>query len=114
MIESPSGRTLEKAPRWDLTGTKGCGGGKVVSWLPLMFLGYKSIYMQKSTSEELRGAHVGGGAPTPLGMPSYLVEASRSSRLLLQVSWFAFGPRKIVMKVSFHLDSVWYSFSAKH
>ena len=26
----PSSRSLEKAPRWDLTGTKGCDGGKVV------------------------------------------------------------------------------------
>ena len=43
----PSGRSPEKAPRWDLTGTEGCGGGKVVSWLPLMFLGYKSIYRRK-------------------------------------------------------------------
>ena len=43
----PSGRSSEKAPRWDLTGTEGCGGGKVVSWLPLMFLGYKSIYRRK-------------------------------------------------------------------
>ena len=34
VIESPSGKMPEKAPRWDLTGTEGCGGGKVVSWLP--------------------------------------------------------------------------------
>ena len=34
MIESPSGRTPEKVPRWDLMGTEGCGGGKVFSWLP--------------------------------------------------------------------------------
>ena len=26
-----------KAPRWDLTGTEGFGGGKVVSWLSWMF-----------------------------------------------------------------------------
>ena len=26
-----------KGPRWDLTGMEGCGGGKVVSWLPSMF-----------------------------------------------------------------------------
>ena len=26
-----------KAPRWDLTVTEGCSGGKVVSWHPLMF-----------------------------------------------------------------------------
>ena len=32
-----------KGPRWDLTGTEGCGGRKVVSWLPRMFSGYKSI-----------------------------------------------------------------------
>ena len=30
---SPSGRAPEKAPRWDLTGTEGCGDGKVVLWL---------------------------------------------------------------------------------
>ena len=44
MIDSPFGGAPEKAPRWDLTGTEGCGGGKVVSWLSLTFLGYKSIY----------------------------------------------------------------------
>ena len=27
MIESPSGRMPEKAPRWDLMGTEDCGGG---------------------------------------------------------------------------------------
>ena len=47
VIESPSGRSPKKAPRWVLTGTEGCGGGKVVSWLPWMFLGYKSIYRRK-------------------------------------------------------------------
>ena len=33
-----------KGPIWDLMGTEGCRGGKVVSWLSVMFLGYKSIY----------------------------------------------------------------------
>ena len=47
VIESPSGRSLEKVPRWDLTGTDGSAGGKVVSWLPWMFSGYKSIYRRK-------------------------------------------------------------------
>ena len=28
VIEYPFSRTPEKAPRWDLTGTEGCGGGK--------------------------------------------------------------------------------------
>ena len=47
VIESPSGRTPKKAPRWDLTGTEGCASGKVVLWLPWKFLGYKSIYRRK-------------------------------------------------------------------
>ena len=48
-----------KSPRWDLTGTEGCGGGKVVSWLPLMFLGYKSIYRRKK--------YIGGATRGPRG-----------------------------------------------
>ena len=44
----PSDRSLEKVPRWDLTGTEGCGGGKVVSWLPWMFSGCKSIYRRRN------------------------------------------------------------------
>ena len=59
MIESPSSRSPEKAPRWDLTGTEGCDGGKVVPWLPLMFLGYKSIYRRKK--------YVGGATRGPRG-----------------------------------------------
>ena len=47
MIESPFDRMPEKVPRWDLTGTKGCGGGKVVSLLPPNFLGYLRIYRRK-------------------------------------------------------------------
>ena len=113
-IDSPSGRSPEKAPRWDLTGTEGCGGGKVVSWLPLMFLGYKSIYRRrKYVGGATRGPR-GWGRAYPLGAPSCLVTSSWSSRLRLQVFWIAFGPRKIIVKVSFCLDSVWYSFPAKH
>ena len=33
-----------KGPRWDLTGTEGCGGGNRVSWCSRMFSGYMSIY----------------------------------------------------------------------
>ena len=32
VIDSPSGGAPKKAPRWDLTGTEGCGGGNRVSW----------------------------------------------------------------------------------
>ncbi len=79
MINSPSGRVPEKAPRWDLTGTEGCGGGKVqkVAAVEIGFRGapgcFQGIWVYiggRSTSVELRGAHEGGGAPPPLGRAS--------------------------------------------
>ena len=64
VIESPSDRMPEKAPRWDLTGTEGCGGGNRVWWCSWMFSGYMSIYIgEGSRSGEPQGAHEGGGAP---------------------------------------------------
>ena len=64
-------------------------------------------------SVELRVAHKCGDHAYPLGAPSCHVVSSWNSRLLFQVFWISFGPRKIIAKVSFRLDSVWYSFSAK-
>ena len=55
----PLRQIVGKGPRWDLMGTKGCGGGKVVSWLSWMFLGYKSIYRRKK--------YVGGATRGPRG-----------------------------------------------
>ena len=46
-------------PKWDLTGTEGCGGGKVVAWLSWMFLGYMGLYRQKK--------YVGGAPWGPQG-----------------------------------------------
>ena len=43
----PLRQITEKIPRWDLTSTEGCGGGKVVLWLSWMFSVYKSIYRRK-------------------------------------------------------------------
>src|SRR4051794_23950231 len=59
MINAPSGRTPEKAPRWDLTGTEGCGGGIRFSWMPLMVWGYVGIYRRKK--------YVGGATWAPRG-----------------------------------------------
>ena len=44
VIESPSGRVPEKAPRWDLTGIEDCGGRKVFWWMPLLVWEYLGIY----------------------------------------------------------------------
>ena len=62
---SPSGRAPEKAPRWDLTGTEGCGDGNRVLAPYMMFPGYMGIYRRKKyvsgTTKGPRGwrAHLG-------------------------------------------------------
>ena len=43
---------------------------------PGYFQGIRVYIGEGSRSVELRGAHEGGGAPSPLGAPSYLVAAS--------------------------------------
>ena len=68
MIESPFGRTLEKAHRWGLIGIEGCGDVKVGSWVPLIFLGYKSIHRRnKYVSGATRGPRGWGHALLPRG-----------------------------------------------
>ena len=44
MIDSPSGRLPEKDPRWDLSGTETCGGGKSILWTPLRVSDFSGIY----------------------------------------------------------------------
>ena len=74
-----------KGPKWDLMGTEGCSGGKVVSWLPLMFLGNKSICRRKK--------YVGGATWGPRGwgrtlLPrGYIVEFQTSTPSLLVCFW---------------------------
>ena len=109
VIKSPSGRTPEKVPRWDLADTEGCGGGNSFSWCSWMFLGYVDIYRRrKSVRGSMRDPR-GRGAP-PWGAPCTLVAALAASWHPLQVSWIVFVPKRLLPKVSFHLDSVWYSF----
>ena len=73
---------------------------------PRWFQGMGVYIGERSRSVELRGANEGGGAPTPLGAPSYLVATSWLPLRPLQVSWIAFVPKMILVKVSFHLDSI--------
>ena len=63
---TPLRQIARKGPRWDLTGTEGCGSGKVVSWLSWMFLWYMGIYRRKKYVD---GAPWGprGGVPLPRG-----------------------------------------------
>ena len=86
VIESPSDRLPKKAPRWDLTGTEGSGGGKLFSWLFLVLGEYLGIYRPKN---RVRRATVGPQAPPrarPCGLsphgktPAFM---SKSGRFLL-------------------------------
>jgi len=66
VIESPSVRLPEKAPRWDLTGTEASGGGKVFSWLFLVSREYLGIYRPKNRVRRPAGGPQPRGCP-PLG-----------------------------------------------
>ena len=89
----PSGRVPEKVPRWDLTGTEGCGSGKVFSWMDLVVRGYLGIYIQpKELGQEGHGGPTRvGGAPYPPGRAlhpcGHLVAPLTSSPTLLVCFW---------------------------
>ena len=66
--------STRKGPRWDLTGTEGCGGGNRVLAPYLIIWGYVGIYRRKK--------YVGGATWAPrgwrtrlggVGAPPYLV-----------------------------------------
>ena len=70
MIDAPSGGAPEQAPRWDLTGTEGCGGGIRFLALYLVVWGYVGIYRRKKyVGEAPRGprgrGRALGGRPHP-------------------------------------------------
>ena len=72
MVDSPSGRALAKALRWDLVDTEGCGGGIRFLAPVLIVWGYMGIYRRKEyvggapRGPRGRGRALGGGhAPHP-------------------------------------------------
>ena len=79
MVDSPSGRTPAKAPRWGLADTEGYGGGNCVLWCPQMFSGYVDIYRRKKyVGGHPRGPRDRGARPIG-GGGSYLLGASAAS-----------------------------------
>ena len=74
MIDTPSGRVPEQAPRWDLVDIESCGGGIRVLAPYLIVWGPVGIYRRKE--------YVGGATGGPsgwrarlvgVGVPPYLV-----------------------------------------
>ena len=103
MINAPSGRTPEKAPRWDLMGTEGCGGGIRFSWMLLLVWGYVDIYRKKEGTGGQTWGPQGRGAPCR-GAPPTLVTASFVPWSRVQVSWITFSEKITFPKVLFRLD----------
>ena len=86
VIDSPSGRSPKEAPRWDLTGTEGCGGGKVVSWLSAIDLGYVDIYRRKKYFGGATGGPRGWRAPPwARPLPRGCLEAPPTYSFLLYI-----------------------------
>ena len=80
MIDSPSGGAPENAPRWDLTGTKGCGSGNRVSWCPWMFSRYVDIYRRrKSVRGTTRGPRGWGARPPASWPPRFFLDVHSKS-----------------------------------
>ena len=76
MIDAPSGGAPEQAPRWDLIGTEGYGGGIRVFSLLSNVSGYVDLYRKKEGTGGVTGAPRGrgralgrGGAPPPSWAP---------------------------------------------
>ena len=69
--DPPSGGAPEQAPRWDLTGTEGCGGGIRVFSVASMFSGYMDIYRRKEGIGGARGGPRGWGARRARPGPSW-------------------------------------------
>ena len=68
VMDPPSSRAPEQAPRWDLTGTEGYGGGIRVFSLLLMVSGYVGLYRRKEDTGGLtRDPRGRGCAPHPRG-----------------------------------------------
>ena len=59
MVDAPSGRVPEQAPRWDLMDTEGCGGGIRFLAPVLIVRGYVGICRRKE--------YVGGALGGPRG-----------------------------------------------
>ena len=57
VIDAPSGGAPEQAPRWDLVGREGCGGGIRFLAPYMMFPGYMGIFRRKK--------YVGGATRGP-------------------------------------------------
>ena len=105
----PSGGAPEQAPRWDLVGTEGCGGGIRFLAPYLVVWGYVGIYRRKEYVGGATGGPQGRGA-RPGGRPP----PSWPPLALLGVGSKSPGSHSVGKSHSLRFNSVWYSVSSKH
>ena len=72
MIDAPSSGAPEQAPRWDLVGTEGCGGGIRFLAPYLIVWGYVGIYRRKEYVGGATGGPRGCWARPPTSWPPLL------------------------------------------
>ena len=85
MMDAPSGGAPEQAPRWDLVGTEGCGGGIRFLAPFLIVWGYVGIYRRKKYVGGATGgprgwkAHLGGRRAPTSWLPCWLLDIGSKS-----------------------------------
>ena len=102
MIDTPSGGAPEQAPRWDLVGTEGYGGGIRFLAPYLIVWGYVGIYRRKE--------YVGGAPRGPRGRGRALVGGPPPScppLLFLGAGSKSPGSRSVRKSRSRRFYSVW-------
>ena len=105
-MDALSGGAPEQAPRWDLVGTEGCGGG-IRFLAPYMIVwGYGGIYRRKEYVGGATGGPRGWRAPTPWAR----LAASWPPRLFLNVHSKSPGSRSVGKSRSRRFHSVWTPF----
>ena len=107
MIDALSGGAPEKAPRWNLTGTEGCGSGIRVLAPYLIVWGYVGIYRRKE--------YVGGATGGPRGWRARLGGQARPPTSWPPVSWLDVGSKSpglysVRKSRSLRFHSVWTPF----
>ena len=106
VIDSPSGRLPEKAPRLDLMGTEAFADGKVFSWLFLVSREYLGIYRPKNRVRRPAWGAQARGCP-PRARPGGLSPPGRSPAFISKSGRFL-----LVQEKSFRrFYSVWTPFS---
>ena len=94
MVDSPSGRTPTKAPRWDLADTEGYSGGNCLSWCSWMFSGYVGIYRRKKYVGGATWGPRGWRARPPLLSAPPMSWAPRAATVVLLPPIYTHIPRK--------------------